>query len=42
MRELTADVAIVGGSAGGCAAALAACRAGCSVVMTEETAWIGG
>jgi FAD-dependent oxidoreductase family protein len=42
VREQTADVVIVGGSAGGCAAALAACRAGCSVLMTEESDWIGG
>ena len=42
MGELTADVVIVGGGTGGCAAALAACRAGCSVVMTEESRWIGG
>ena len=41
-RELAADVVIVGGGFGGCAAALAACRAGLNVVMTEETDWIGG
>jgi glycine/D-amino acid oxidase-like deaminating enzyme len=40
--ETHADVAIIGGSLGGCAAALAACRLGRTVVMTEETAWIGG
>lgn len=40
--ELAADVVIVGGGTGGCAAALAALRGGASVVMTEETAWIGG
>jgi hypothetical protein len=38
----TADLVIVGGGLGGCAAALAACRAGLSVVMTEETEWVGG
>src|SRR3712207_8348422 len=27
---------------GGCAAALAACRAGLRVVLSEETDWIGG
>ncbi|MER6525811.1 FAD-dependent oxidoreductase [Streptomyces sp. NPDC001508] len=37
-----ADILIVGGGLGGVAAALAACRAGRSVVMTEETDWIGG
>jgi len=41
-RELRFDVAVIGGGVGGCAAALAACRAGMRVVMTEETAWIGG
>src|SRR5579862_3248042 len=41
-RELAADVVIVGAGAGGCAAALAACRNGRTVAMTEETAWIGG
>jgi hypothetical protein len=41
-REKHMDVAIIGGSLGGCAAALAACRLGKTVVMTEETAWIGG
>jgi glycine/D-amino acid oxidase-like deaminating enzyme len=41
-REQRADVVIVGGGVGGCAAALAAARSGCSVLMTEETDWIGG
>ncbi len=41
-RELRADVAIIGGGVGGVAAALAAARGGCSVVLTEETDWIGG
>jgi hypothetical protein len=41
-RERHADVIIVGGGAGGCAAALAALRLGKSAVMTEETPWIGG
>jgi len=36
------DVAVIGGSTGGCAAALAALRAGMKVVLTEETDWIGG
>ena len=36
------DVAVIGGGTGGCAAALAALRAGMRVVMTEETDWIGG
>jgi 2-polyprenyl-6-methoxyphenol hydroxylase-like FAD-dependent oxidoreductase len=42
MRELLADIAIIGGGTGGCAAALAAARNGLRVVMTEETDWIGG
>ncbi len=40
--ELSADVIIIGGGVGGCAAALAAARAGARVIMTEETDWIGG
>ena len=40
--ELSADLVIVGGGFGGCAAALAAARSGLRVVMTEETDWIGG
>lgn len=42
MHERQADVVIVGGGVGGCAAALAAARNGKRVVMTEETDWIGG
>ena len=41
-RELTCDVAIVGGGFGGVAAALAALRNGQRVILTEETDWIGG
>ncbi|GIP37772.1 FAD-dependent oxidoreductase [Paenibacillus sp. J31TS4] len=41
-KELQADVAIIGGGTGGCAAALAAARMGKTVLMTEETDWIGG
>lgn len=41
-NEMSADVVIVGGSTGGVAAALAALRMGKRVVMTEETAWLGG
>jgi hypothetical protein len=41
-RELAADLAIVGGGLGGCAAALAALQSGRSVVLTEPTDWIGG
>ncbi len=41
-RELKCDVAVIGGGVGGCAAALAALRNGMSVVLTEETDWIGG
>ena len=41
-RELKTDVLIIGGSLGGVAAALAAARMGRNVILTEETAWIGG
>lgn len=41
-KECSADLVILGGGLGGCAAALAAARLGCRVVMTEETDWIGG
>jgi hypothetical protein len=40
--EMTADLVIVGGGFGGCAAALAAARNGLAVIVTEETGWIGG
>lgn len=40
--EATADLVIIGGGLGGCAAALAAARHGLTVLMTEETDWIGG
>lgn len=41
-RELKCDVAVIGGGTAGCAAALAALRNGMSVVLTEETDWVGG
>ena len=41
-KELRADLVIIGGGLGGCAAALAAARKGLRVIMTEETDWIGG
>jgi hypothetical protein len=41
-RELAADLVIIGGGLGGCAAALAAARHGLRVILTEETDWIGG
>ncbi|QEC52371.1 FAD dependent oxidoreductase [Anseongella ginsenosidimutans] len=36
------DILVVGGSFGGCAAALAAAKLGKNVIITEETSWIGG
>lgn len=42
MRESSCDVLIVGGGTGGCAAAMAAASLGLTVIMTEETDWIGG
>ncbi len=41
-KGLKADIVIVGGGMGGCAAAMAACSLGAKVVMTEPTDWIGG
>lgn len=40
--ELSCDILIIGGGLGGCAAALAACDHGSTVIMTEPTGWIGG
>src|SRR5689334_4745745 len=37
-----ADVAILGGGLGGCAAALAAARLGKQVLLAPETRWVGG
>ena len=42
LPERRADILIVGGGLGGSAAALAAARLGKTVIMTEETDWIGG
>ena len=42
MNEHEAEIVIIGGGTGGCAAALAAARLGRRVVMTEPTDWIGG
>ncbi len=37
-----ADLVIAGGGLGGCAAAIAALRNGLTVILVEETDWIGG
>jgi hypothetical protein len=42
VKILQADVAVIGGGVGGCAAALALAEAGRTVVLTEEHAWLGG
>jgi len=42
MDYLTCDVAVIGGSLGGIAVALAACDAGMNVILTEATDWLGG
>jgi hypothetical protein len=42
MKELQADIVIIGAGMGGCAAALAALQAGHRVILTEPTTWIGG
>ena len=41
-REMKADIVILGGGLGGCAAALAAAQSGHTVILTEETDWLGG
>ncbi|MEO1983079.1 MAG: FAD-dependent oxidoreductase, partial [Fuerstiella sp.] len=41
-KEHAADIVIIGGGLGGCAAAIGALRNGLKVVMTEATDWIGG
>ena len=40
--QMECDLAIIGGGVGGVAAAIAALRNNMTVVMTEETDWIGG
>ncbi|MCE5348250.1 MAG: FAD-dependent oxidoreductase [Bacteroidales bacterium] len=40
--RLSSDLVIAGGGLGGCAAALAALRNNLTVILTEETDWIGG
>lgn len=42
VRKLHCDVLIVGGGLGGVSAALTAARLGRSVIVTEETDWLGG
>ena len=42
MKERSTDILIVGGGTGAIGAALAALRMGKSVIMSEETDWIGG
>jgi hypothetical protein len=41
-KEFHADLVIAGAGLGGCAAALAALRNNLTVILTEETDWIGG
>ena len=41
-KVFKSDLVIAGGGLGGCAAAFAALRNGMTVVLTEETDWIGG
>ena len=42
IKSIQADLIIAGGGLGGFAAAFAALRNGLTVVMTEETEWLGG
>jgi len=41
-EEFKTDILIVGGGVGGCAAALSSLRAGCQVILTGDSEWIGG
>jgi len=41
-KELKANLVVIGGGLGGCAAALSALSSGLTVIMTEETDWVGG
>lgn len=41
-HALKADLVVAGGGLGGCAAALAALRNGLTVILAEETDWLGG
>lgn len=41
-NEMATDVLVAGGGLGGVAGALAALRLGRKVILTEETAWLGG
>lgn len=42
MREENSDVVVLGGSIGGCMAALSVAKMGFRVILTEETDWLGG
>ncbi|WP_159619144.1 FAD-dependent oxidoreductase [Ruania rhizosphaerae] len=42
MNQIHADIAVIGAGLGGVAAALAAARHGRTVILTEETDWVGG
>lgn len=42
IHEHSCDILVVGAGLGGVAAAYAACQLGRSVILTEETDWIGG
>ncbi len=42
VQSLNADIAVIGASMGGVAAALAACETGAAVILTEPTDWLGG
>jgi len=41
-KELKAELVVIGGGLGGCAAALSALRSGLNVILCEETDWLGG
>ncbi|MFB4162474.1 FAD-dependent oxidoreductase [Alteribacillus sp. JSM 102045] len=41
-QNMSADIIVIGGGVGGTASALSAAKSGKTVIMTEETNWIGG
>ncbi|MGD6794176.1 FAD-dependent oxidoreductase [Metabacillus indicus] len=42
IKDLSFEIAVIGGSLGGCLAAYSAAKSGKKVLLTEESDWIGG